>query len=170
MQDLAGTSELTICVILDLSLSCLKDGRRLIDIAKSGLIEFVRDNLVRGRDEFYLYHPEVIELLDETGDQVAAVANFETDGTRLNLSEALKVCLYVASFGSEASIRHVLLVSDRLCENDEIAMSKFHRLSRTDGLDVSLAVVDLSPASNDVVEEGSHRVKKLIKGVIFGQD
>ena len=149
-----------VCVVLDVSLRHTEEGSRLLDVVKSQLVEFIREEMVNGEDSFYLYHPAIVELLYYRGDQVGAVGNYESDGSRSNINLSLKQCLYVAAAESEGYDRHVFLISDRLQAKDRVAIERFHSLNERDYLECNLFVVGVGDRySLDLPFEHAHLEK-----------
>ena len=126
-------------VVFDLSLRHGIDGRRLIDTVKRGLAAALRDTLVDGEDGFYLYHPEVIEVLRENGQMSGALCNYDSDGILFNLAMPLKQTLYVLAAESLSDRKYLILVTDRL--QDSAAVQKAVRLSRKEMIDCRFLVI-----------------------------
>ena len=105
-------------VVLDVSLRHHK-GRRILDSVKGCLIDFVRETM-QAEDIFYLYHPEVIETIEDVGVIVSAIGNYETDGWLVDLRHALEQTSYVMAAEDEDYERIFLYITDRVQKNNDI--------------------------------------------------
>lgn len=101
-------------VILDLTLAHEPSGgKRIIDLAKTELVHFVRNNLESGVDCFYLYRVNDTQVCYDRGQQIASIGNYESDGWAFNIENALKQTLYVLQTES-CDDRFLLLFTNRL--------------------------------------------------------
>lgn len=101
----------SIAVLLDVSTARFAD-KRMIDIVKKQLIEFVRS--LDAEDLFYLYVPESIEMTDVRGEQVASIGNYDTNGYSLqNLNFAVKQTYYILAAQDDDSLRSFIIITDR---------------------------------------------------------
>ena len=163
-------------LILDISLRHTTDGHRIIDVVKAQVREFIRESMINGEDSFYLYHPDVVELLYYRGDQVSAVGNYETEGTRFDIGMALKQSLYVSAAESDDYARHVFLVSDRLQPKDRVAVERFESLNLRDDINCHLKVIGIgSNYSRDLPFDYSHLenpalLKEMLKELCDGSN
>lgn len=128
-------------IVLDVSLNHTPGGRRILDVVKNQLREFIRNNLINGGDVFYLYHPQLVETLRSRGDQVCAVANYETNGNKMDVEFALKQTLYVLAAEDEDLDKTVILISDRIGPEYSRYLKKFHRLNEVDEIECELFVI-----------------------------
>lgn len=105
-------------LVLDISLRH-KDNKRILDVVKENLINFVRETM-QSEDVFYLYHPEVIETVEDLGAMVSAINNYETDGYLINLRHALEQTNYVmlAEYDDQETI--FLYITDRVQKNNDL--------------------------------------------------
>lgn len=99
---------------------------------KKGLVSLVRDELEE-EDLFYLYHPEIVELMEQSGEQVAAIANYESDGYRFQLDYALKQTLYVLETEEDAD-KKLLLITDRFTSKQKSAVESVAAINRRDDI------------------------------------
>ena len=131
-------------IVLDLSLRHTKDGQRIIDGVKDQLVEYVRTfDYV---DLFYLYHEDVVDVVEGRGKRIHAVASYQTDGFEFDLSYALKQTLYVV--GSEEDDKRIYLITDRFSEKSIKAIRKIEMLNEKDGLDCKIYVVAIGDRNN----------------------
>ncbi len=105
-------------IVLDVSLRH-HEGRRILDSVKECLVNFVRETL-QAEDIFYLYHPEIIETVEDVGVIVSAIGNYETDGWLIDLRHALEQTSYVMAAEDEDYERIFLYVTDRVQKNNDL--------------------------------------------------
>jgi hypothetical protein len=99
--------------VLDISNRHTDSGKRLIDLVKKQIISFIKT--LDDEDVIYLFHPDVLEVVEGQGQATAVIANHETDGYKFDLSFALKQTLYVLA--NQKGERHLFFLSDRLDES-----------------------------------------------------
>lgn len=107
----------SVGLIFDVSVRHGSDGRRLIDNLKKRMIEVIRHLFVDGEDGFYLYHPKITETVTSHGDQVAAVGNYNTDGWKFNLQNAVRQTLYVLMAEPLTYRKYLIFITDRITED-----------------------------------------------------
>lgn len=105
-------------VVLDISLRHY-EGRRILDSVKECLVNFTKETL-QAEDIFYLYHPEIIETVEDVGNIVSAIGNYETDGWLVDLRHALEQTSYVMSAEDEDYERIFLYITDRVQKNNDL--------------------------------------------------
>jgi len=138
--------EKAIGVVLDISLAHEEDGRRRLDKIKEQLVKFIKDHVDDGEDLFYLYHPDVTEILHKNGEEVSAVSNYETDGWQFSLNYALKQTLYVVGAEDPDYHRAVVLITDRIEDNTSI--KKFLVLNETNDYGCNFLVYGIGTRYN----------------------
>lgn len=130
----------TVSLLLDLSLQRFGN-KRLLDIVKKSLIEFVRN--FGDDDVFYLYLPDAVDTQLNRGQRVAAIANYETDGLRFDLISALKQTLYIAAAGDPDGQRTMVMLTDRLNEAGITALSRVVMINERDSFDLNVVVIGI---------------------------
>lgn len=140
MEDFTSEGK-TVGILLDLSLRHDKTGRRVIDSTKKALLKVIRETMSDGVDYLYLYHPQLIEAVEWNGDQVCALANYETDGWPFNTASALKQTLYVVASQDMTFRRYLIYITDRL--QTAAPLEKAIHLNKKDYLEVQLVVVGI---------------------------
>jgi hypothetical protein len=78
-------------------------------------------------DTFYLYHPELTDLMNRHGDRTCAIDNYETDGWKIDLVLALKQTLFALSPDQFVDNKTLILITDRL--QDDKALRKVSLLN-----------------------------------------
>ena len=91
-------------------------------------------------DTLYLYHPELVESLSRHGQQFGAVGNYETDGCKIGLKNALKQTLYVLA-SQDHFRRYLIYITDR--NPDERALEKVLYLNHKDGFDCNFILIGI---------------------------
>jgi len=127
---------------MDVSLRHAADGRRVLDHAKQGLIEYLRDTF-DDDDIFYLFHPEIVETMTRIGQQVGAVSNFETDGWKFNINYALQQTLYVLDAENEGFQKYLVLITDRF---DPGPIHRLAKIQEREMIDCKLVVLSIGDA------------------------
>lgn len=137
---------IVVGIVLDLSLRHSKDGLRIVDVVKEQLVEYVRafDYV----DLFYLYHENVVDVVEGLGKRIHSVASYQTDGFEFDISYALKQTLYI--IGSEDDDKRVYLVTDRFSEKTLSAVRKIAMLNEKDGLECEIYVIALGDRNNQL--------------------
>jgi|LakMenE01Jun11ns_1017448.scaffolds.fasta_scaffold9912150_2 hypothetical protein len=110
----------SIGLIFDVSIRHSKNGRRIIDVLKKKMIDIARQLFVDGEDSFYLYHPEITEMVTTHGDQVCAIGNYNTDGWKFNMQNAFRQTLYVLLAEPLTSKKYLFFITDRITEKQSI--------------------------------------------------
>lgn len=123
---------------MDLS-ARMKQSRRLIDLIRKELITFVRT--LEDEDLFYLYQPESVLLCEGRGPQIAAIGNSHLDGSKIDLTYALKQTLYVIAAEPTGSDHFIVLITDRLSKAGIPALKKIQMLNQKDGYDCHCLVL-----------------------------
>ena len=118
MSEYSITDGRILGAVLDVSLNEFQ-GKRTLDIVKNNLVKIVQ-NIMQGDDLFYLYHPSVIEPVDDIGMAVGAIANYETDGWLQNLRLALCQTYYVMAAEDLDLEKSLLFITDRIHESTEL--------------------------------------------------
>lgn len=132
------------------------NGKRVVDVVKKQLVEFVRT--FDEEDVFYLYNPAEIDVLDNRGEQIHAVGNYDTDGYKIqNLEFALKQSYYVLANQDEDSNRTLCFITNRFSKKDVAPLKKVCKVSATLGVleePVSILVVAIGNKCNiDLLEK-----------------
>jgi len=128
-------------VVLDVSLRHNKEGKRILDVVKEDLIKHIR--CFDEDDLFYLYHEQVTDVAERRGEQVHAVANYNTDGFAFDLSYALKQTLYVIAAEDYEVDKSVVLVTDRMSQSSVDVLNKICDLNERDGLDCHIVACNV---------------------------
>jgi|GEM_PF-5279654 hypothetical protein len=105
-------------VVFDISLRH-QDGQRVLDGVKEGLINFVKETM-GPEDVFYLYHPQIVEPVEDAGVFVSAVGNYETDGYLIDLRHAMEQTSYVMAAEDEDCERVFMYITDRVQINNDL--------------------------------------------------
>lgn len=126
-------------LVFDLSLRHMNN-HRIVDAAKRSIVQYTRT--FDDDDGLYVYHPELTEVLYNRGDQISAIANYETDGYRFDLSYALKHTLYVLGSQDYDITKTLCLITDRLSGADSINHLK--KLNDKDDLRCEILVIGIS--------------------------
>lgn len=113
--------------------------KRLVDEVKKSVNTFLKT--YDDDDGFYLYHPQLVDVLFKRGEQVSMVANYETDGYKFDLMFALKQTLYVVASEDADSHKTVCLVTDRFEKGQVSYIKKLQSLNNKDSLDCSILVI-----------------------------
>jgi len=141
-------------MILDVSVRQTKTGKRLVDTIKKELVSFVRT--FNDGEEFYLYHPDVIDILPDRGEQIGVIANYETDGYHLaDMSFAFKQTFYILA-SSDSEIKTLCYLTDRFSKTDLVHLKKLFNLNKT------LDIVQ-TPCNFLVVEIGHDQDYQLLR-------
>lgn len=133
-------------VVLDLSLAHEVDGKRRLDNVKKQLVQFIREAVADVEDSLYLYHADLVDTMIKNGDQVSAVSNYETDGWKFNISNALKQTLYVIAAEDDDYRKILILVTDRI--DNTTPLKKAMRLNEVNGYEVKFLVVGIGGRYN----------------------
>jgi hypothetical protein len=155
--------EKVLGVILDLSLRHEKDGRRIIDVVKRDLVNYVKNALEDGDDMFYLYHPKLDEVVYNIGDAISAIGNYETDGWQFNVNYAFKQTLYVLEAQDPSYKRIIFFITDRL--TDMKVLEKAFFINDKDIINCELIVIAIGDHCNckEIEEIVSINEGKLIR-------
>ena len=140
-QEMAfDTTEIKVMgVVFDLSLRHSKNDKKHIDNVKYSLIEFIRANF-DDDDIMYLYHQDSFVPANRVGAQVASIANYKTQGWKLDVSSALRDTLFI--IGCEPyDEKVILLVTDRL--SDTKVLKRIVALNDKDMLGCKLICIDI---------------------------
>jgi hypothetical protein len=138
-MDCFATEGKTVGLVFDMTLCHHSTGERLLDMAKKAVCKVIKGCFADEVDGFYLYHPQLVEVLYTNGQRVGAVGNYGTDGWRFNLELALKQTLYVAGAERYSDARFVVLVTDRM--EDTRPLAKLLYLNQKDLIDAHVIVV-----------------------------
>lgn len=140
-----------IGLILDLSLRTI-NGRRIVDVVKKQLGAVLR--AFNEEDTvLYLYHPDAIDTLGETGEQVGAIGNFETDGYMMDIPFALKQTCYIVAAQNSESGKHVFWVTDRFDASKTETIQRTFRMCR---LDNNITVIGIGDHHQKELQEACH--------------
>lgn len=129
----------TVGLVLDLSLRHDANGERILDVVKKKLVEIVRNSLEDDVDSLYLYHPDLVEVLYNHGDQISAISNYETDGWQFNVEAAMKQTMYVVAGEDRDNRKYLILITDRLIRKSPINKALF--INEKDHLGCNLVVI-----------------------------
>ncbi|CAE7860201.1 unnamed protein product [Symbiodinium microadriaticum] len=121
--------------------------RRLLDIVKQQVIQYIREDFIDD-DQFYLYHPQVTEVLWKLGEQVAAVGNYETDGWKFDLEYALKQTLYVVGAEDEDSPKLICVISNR--QRDPWLYKKLLKINDKDAYGCNVLHIALGESGEEI--------------------
>lgn len=113
------------------------EGKRIVDDVRKSLVRFMRTT--ESEDGFYLYHPQLLDSVYNSGEKTAVLGNYETDGFKFDLGFALKQSLYVAARGDEEKV--LILVTDSFLASDLMSLKKVMVLNRKEALDCKVLVV-----------------------------
>ena len=127
-------------VVLDVSIRPGPTGTRIIDTVKKQLIDFLRETM-DGEDLFYLYHRDIIEPTMTIGSMVGNVGNYETEGWKMDLTNALLQTYFVVAIEDEDYEKAILLVTDRL--SDSQSMEKIFKLEDKDEIGCKYLLVGI---------------------------
>lgn len=105
-------------VVLDVSLRH-HEGKRVLDSLKTGLVGIAQD-IMQGDDLFYLYHPQIVEPVDDIGVAVGAIGNYQTDGWLMDLRHALQQTFYVMAAEDADLEKAFLYITDRAQNNRDL--------------------------------------------------
>lgn len=151
------------------------NGKRAVDLVKKQLVEFVRT--FDEEDVFYLYNPAEVDVLDNRGEQIHAIGNYDTDGYKLqDLQLALKQTYYVLANQDEDSNRTLCYITNRFGKKDSSALKKVCRIGQTLGLleePVDILVVALGDRCDEdlimetLEHEDCHAVFMTVPNVDF---
>ena len=131
-------------IALDISLRHDKNDRRIIDVVKEQLVEYVRTfDYV---DLFYLYHENVVDVVEGLGKRIHSVASYQSDGFEFDLNYAMKQTLYVV--GSEDDDKRIHLITDRFSDKSLKTIRKVAMLNEKDGLDCKIYVTAIGNRNN----------------------
>lgn len=121
----------SIAVLLDIAPFLFK-GKRSVDIVKKQLIQFVKK--LDEEDLFYLYNPGDLYPLDNLGDRVGVIGNYDTDGYSMSdLTTGIKQTYYILAQQDEDSQRTICYITNRFSNKETISLKKLLNLSRTLG-------------------------------------
>ena len=131
-------------VVLDVSLRHSGD-RRVLDSVKSGLVEMAQE-IMQGDDLFYLYHPEIVESVDDVGVAVCAIGNYETDGWLIDLRHALQQTFYVMAAEDVDLEKTFVYITDRSQDNKDL--KKLLMLEKRDQTDCRFILIGIGQYYN----------------------
>ncbi len=152
MESLASDHK-AIGLVIDVSLRHTEEDHRIVDVVKKQLIAMVKQLLEDGEDHLYLYHPLLMDSMTRKGEQYCAIGNYESDGWRFHLFNALSQTLHVLWDLDPTLKKTILLVTDRLTDPRHIEKALF--LNDKDKMDIHLVVVGV----------GSHVDGQAISGI-----
>lgn len=132
-------------LILDLSLREAETGYRLFEEVRRQLHEVI---LLMDEDGMYLYHPEVFDVLYKRGEKISTLANFETDGFKFDLTNAIKQTLFILCGEDEDSSKTILVITDRFGEENKFGIRKFLSMNEKDYLGCRLCVIGIGNRYN----------------------
>jgi len=141
-----------MCLTLDVSLAHI-EGQRRLSVVKEQLIDFVR-NTMEGEDLFYLYHPEIIEPVYDVGKIVSHIGNYETNGWKFDLRQALKLAYYVMAAQDEDAEKMLLFVTDRII--DRIAIKKLLLVEEREQTDCRFVFVGIGTRYDKLALQLTH--------------
>jgi hypothetical protein len=137
--------------VFDLSLRHTEQGKRVLDVVKKEMVEYVR-RLLEGEDLFYLYHPQIFEPTENVGQMVSCIDNYETDGWVFDLGYALKQAFFIVAAEDEDMEKTIILITDRL--QDTSPITKLLRLERRDQTGCRFVVVSIGQNCIDLSLDG----------------
>lgn len=121
----------SIAVLLDVAPFAF-NGKRSVDIVKKQLIQFVRR--FDEEDLFYLYNPGDSSPLDNLGDRVGVIGNYDTDGYKIqDLTSAMKQTYYILAAQDEDSHRTICYITNRFSDKEVSSLKKMLNLDRSLG-------------------------------------
>lgn len=135
-------------LVFDISLRHTSDGMRIIDVVKQQVIKLIQNLFTDGLDAFYLYQPNAIKTSNLHGEQVSAVGNYETDGWKFSLLNALKYAVYVIQAEEMVHRKYVILITDRITESTPI--EKAMKLSKKEMLDAHFIIIGIGEHYNSM--------------------
>lgn len=134
--------------------------RRMLDYIKEQVIHYIREEFFAD-DMFYLYHPQIIEMLLSRGEQVGAVSNYDTDGWKFDLEYALKQTLYIIGAEDADSPKLLCVVSNRQHEREDWLYKKILKLNEKDSYDCKVLHIALGVADRVEIENPRFKSVKL---------
>ncbi len=146
-------------IVIDCSLKHV-DGARAIDSVKKQLIQFVQkyDN---GENLFYLYNPNLTEILNQRGLFISVVGNYETDGVEFNLSDPLKQTFFIIE--KHYGIKKLVLITDRLGESNLYSVQKIKNIIARYNPEVEFIVIGLGQNVSEQANPIMVKVDELCK-------
>lgn len=150
----------SFAVVLDVSNNVFEN-QRMIDYVKKQLIEFVAT--FDEEDLFYLYNPVEIDMLNNRGDRICAIGNYESDGYQLaDINFAFKQTYYNLLGQDEDSKRVFCYITDRFKTN--VPLKRLFNLNRTLqlSLPVSYLMIGLGNYDKKLFEETCQNHATLI--------
>jgi hypothetical protein len=137
MAEHSTTDGRIVGVVLDVSLRH-HGGQRVLDSLKTGLVG-IAQGIMQGDDLFYLYHPQIIEPVDDIGVAVGAIGNYETDGWLTDLRHALEQTFYVMAAEDADLEKAFIYITDRTQDNRDL--KKLMRTEERDQTDCRFILV-----------------------------
>lgn len=113
----------SIGLILDLSIRQM-NGRRIVDVVKKQISQWIRQTLEDSEDYFYLYHPEITVPTISRGESLACVNNFNTEGWLFDLVTAVAQTFCVVHDQDADAHKAFLLISDRMQNSNSLRTLK----------------------------------------------
>lgn len=150
-------AENVLGLIFDLTLEHHVE-RRFIDIAKEQVINYMRTQFFAD-DLFYLYHPDIIDVLTNIGEQVSAVSNYNTDGWKFDMEYALKQTLYVVGAEDIDSPKLICVISNR--SRDPWLYKKMIKINKKDDFGCNILHIALGQIDEVEIEDPSFFSVKL---------
>jgi hypothetical protein len=142
-------------LVFDLSLRHAEDGKRIVDHVKKAFVEYLRESF-DDDDILYLFHPDIWDPVDTRGEQIAAIANFDTDGWKYDLGYALRQTLYILGNEDDDFRKILVLVTDQL--DSDTALRQVATLNKNEMIDCELVVLGIGDRYNHdlVIDPWTH--------------
>jgi len=152
-------AEKVLGLVLDVTLEHYQN-RRTLDYVKDQVIHYIREEFFAD-DMFYLYHPQIIEMLLSRGEQVGAVGNYDTDGWKFDLEFALKQTLYVIGAEDADSPKLLCVISNRQHARDGWLYKKILKLNEKDDYGCNVLHIALGVADRVEIDDPHFKSVKL---------
>ena len=147
---------IVVGIVLDLSLRHMEDGARIVDGVKDELVEYVRTfDYV---DLFYLYHENVIDVVEGLGKRIHSVASYQTDGFEFDLNYALKQTLYI--IGSEDDDKQIYLITEGKLR---YAKAEYEKTPEGDYKNVVVRQISEYTSGQELVDQHQIILKQMLK-------
>lgn len=126
-------------IVLDISLRHDENDRRIADVVKDQLVQFVKT--FDDDDYFYVFHDESLKTFYRRGQQIYTISKYQPSDTGIDLMFALKQTLYILAAEDEDYDRFLYWITDRPI-NDSY-LKKIKNVNEKDGYKVIVSVLDL---------------------------
>lgn len=128
-------------LLFDISIRHEKNGKRIIDNLKKVFVSIIQNYIEDNFDEFYLYHPELVDSVTSRGDQICAVGNYQTDGWLFNLNNAFRRTIYVLMAQELTYKKYLFYFTDRILTTKNIELAL--RIDKSNMVDVHFILIGI---------------------------